>query len=542
MPSCDGPLFIDTIAAGGWVDIDVTPGEGTRGIRNAIYRARDNHPNSPVRIRLAPGTYADSFGSELWVQRVLRPASAPIWIVATNPAPNATVLGHGLNFVGVSYFAFEGLTFGPASVGAWNGSTHANPQPLQAQAGIHISGTAKDGGRSARRGDGTLDPTIYGQFEPSHHIIVRRVTVQHLFNARARDAVSDEGQSMDGMKFNQAEDVWVLDSNVNQTSRHGIDNVGVHRAAFCGNVISHTGGGLGIEAKGGSVAILYEGNVLYDVRRFELGGEDTDAVYYYSVDGAYTYEAKQVVARNNLIVDAREAALEFSGCADCAMVGNTVLYSSDYVVPGLAQGNVRGGDALRAHASTLLGGAGAGNDCMSWNATTRDYDYFSSCWGVGSRAPAPVGRSLKSTNLRVYNNAFLSAKGTWKALPGQSTIPCPLNLSGGTAASALAFDGNYWWNGGATLAGSSNGCLTLAEGPRSTYSVTSPTPNANVSSTSVDPSSFASLRSSAAAGLTPKAGSPLLGAALLSVPEGAPYDFLRRARPSAWAIGALEAP
>ncbi|MFO1253128.1 MAG: hypothetical protein U1E77_18805 [Inhella sp.] len=38
-----------------------------------------------------------------------------------------------------------------------------------------------------------------------------------------------------------------------QTTRHGIDNVGVHRAAFCRNLVAQSGGGLGIEAKGGSV-------------------------------------------------------------------------------------------------------------------------------------------------------------------------------------------------------------------------------------------------------------------------------------------------
>ena len=31
---------------------------------------------------------------------------------------------------------------------------------------------------------------------------------------------------MDGMKFNQVQDLWVLDSRVSQTTRHGIDNVG----------------------------------------------------------------------------------------------------------------------------------------------------------------------------------------------------------------------------------------------------------------------------------------------------------------------------
>jgi hypothetical protein len=117
------------------------------------------------------------------------------------------------------------------------------------------------------------------------------VTVQNLFDPAERDGESSDSQSMDGMKFNQVQDLWVLDSRVSQTTRHGIDNVGVHRAAFCRNVVSGSGGGLGIEAKGGSVDVLYDGNLFHRVRRVELGGEDTDATYYFSADGRWDYEA-----------------------------------------------------------------------------------------------------------------------------------------------------------------------------------------------------------------------------------------------------------
>ncbi|MEN9627854.1 MAG: hypothetical protein RJA10_1081, partial [Pseudomonadota bacterium] len=322
LPGCHDTHAVDTIAESAWVDIDLVPVQGTRGIRDALRRAQAEYPTRPVRIRLAPGTYADTLGSEIFAQALWRNADAPLWLLATDGRPDATVLGHGLNLLGVSHLAIDGVTIGPAVVGAWNGQRHADPQPLQAAAGVHVAGVALDARRSAVTG-GALDLAVYGRYQAAHHVLVRRVTVQNLFDPLERDGETSESQSMDGMKFNQVQDLWVLDSRVNQTTRHGIDNVGVHRAAFCRNVVSRSGGGLGIEAKGGSVDILYDGNLFHRVRRVELGGEDTDATYYFSADGRWDYEALRVTARNNLIVDPREAALEFSGCQDCAAISNT---------------------------------------------------------------------------------------------------------------------------------------------------------------------------------------------------------------------------
>lgn len=131
-----------------------------------------------------------------------------------------------------------------------------------------------------------MDFAVYGRYQPSHHLLVRRATVQNLFDPLERDGETSESLSMDGMKFNQVEDLWVPDCRVSQTTRHGIDNVGVHRV--------------------------------------ELGGVETDATYFPS-DGRWDYEALRVTARNNLIVDARAAALEFSGCQDCTAINNTVF-------------------------------------------------------------------------------------------------------------------------------------------------------------------------------------------------------------------------
>ncbi len=524
--TCTEAAFVDTIAESAWVNLDLTPTQGTRGVRDALRQAQSQHPAQPVRIRLAPGAYADNLGGEIFAQRLLRTAANPIWLQATDPRPNATVLGQGLNLLGVSYLAIEGLTIGPETVGAWNGSAHADPQPLQAAAGIHVAGAAKNGRANANQG-GVLNPAVYGQFEPSHHILVRRVTIQNLFGRDERDGETSESQNMDGMKFNQVTDLWVLDSSVRQTTRHGIDNVGVHRAAFCRNVVAQSGGGLGIEAKGGSVDVLYESNTFYRVRRVELGGEDTDATYYFSADGRWDYEALRTVARNNLIVDAREAAMEFSGCQDCVAVGNSVVFTAGYQAPS-AGGEVFGGDALRAHDSRVLAAPdGAGSDCQTWDESAQDYVTVDPCWGVGANAPAPINRVLRNANPTVVNNLF-SAEGGSFGRGGGAVVPCPLNASGGNAP--ISFNANYWWNGGQALPVAT--CSPLSEGAASRF----PGGSAPIVGGALDASSTARLTASILDALAPRAGSPLLGMAIAH-PSQAAYD--RLGAPRGNAVGAL---
>ncbi len=504
---CNDALFVDQIAEAAWVNLDVQPAQGTGGIRDALRLAQSAHAGQPVRIRLAPGHYADTLGTEIYAQRLLRGAANPLWLVATDSRPNATVLDHGLNLLGVSYIAIDGVTIGPEKVGAWNGTTHADPQPLQAAAGIHVAGAALNA-RAGGVKNGALDATVYGRYEPSHHIVVRRVTVQNLFDRQERDAEGSDSQSMDGMKFNQVEDLWVLDSRVRQTTRHGIDNVGVHRAAFCRNLVAQTGGGLGIEAKGGSVDVLYDSNTFWRVRRVELGGEDTDATYYFSADGRWDYEALRTVARNNLIVDAREAALEFSGCRDCVALHNSIVFTASYQAP--SEGSViYGGDALRVHDSRVLGAAdGAGSDCQWWDAAAQDYVTVDPCWGVGANAPAPVNQGLRSANLTVINNLFSAEGGSFGRGAG-GVVPCPLNAADGTAVPVL--DGNVWWNGGSPLP--TSGCSLLAEGSGSRLpgSGASASP---IAGGEVDISSPGRAASSIVTALRPRAGSPLAGLAL----------------------------
>ena len=532
--SCDGPFFVDAIAESAWVNIDIFPASGTNGIRQALATARDTYPDQPVRIRLAPGVYEDNVGAEIYSQRLLRSAANPIYLQAIDPAPNATQLGHGLNLLGVSYIAIDGLTFGPATVGDWNGTQHAPPLPLQAAAGIHVAGAAKNGNANANSG-GILNSAIYGQYEPSHHVLIRSVTIQNLFDPTDFDAETAQGFGADGIKFNQAEDVWVVDSRISQTTRHGIDNVGMHRAAFCRNVIAHNGGGLGIEAKGGSTDVLYDGNIFYRVRRVELGGENTDATYYFSLDGRWDYEALGTVARNNLIIDPRETALEFSGCAGCFAIGNSILFTSAYVPP-LDGAEVAGGDAIRVHDSMTLGVSdGAGNDCQTWDAGLNDYVTVDPCWGVGASGPAPINRVLRTADATVQNNLFAAAGGHFGRGYGGATVACPLNVIDGNAA--LLFKANYWWNGASALP--AEGCSALPVDTASIGAGGEVTASPLLAETLLDTASLTGLVQTAALALTPGPNSPLAGRALAHAMAGA-TDARQHQRAEVPTIGAIE--
>ncbi|MBI3231368.1 MAG: DUF4214 domain-containing protein [Burkholderiales bacterium] len=529
-PSCSTPTFIEQIAEANWVNLDLQPTQGTAGIKAALALAASTYANQPVRIRLAAGTYADNLGAEIFAQRLQRNSTTPIWLVG---ASTGTIqLEQGINLLGVSYLAIEGITIGPETVGAWNATshTHSAPQPLQAQAGIHIAGEALYANQ-AGASNGVLNTAIYGKYQPSHHILIRNVTIRNVFELDAESGEASIGQGMDGMKFNQVEDLWVLNSSVRQTSRHGIDNVGVHRAVFANNVIANTGGGQGIEAKGGAQDILLDSNVFYKVRRVELGGESTDATYYFSLDGLWNYEALRMVARNNLIIDAREAGIEFAGCTDCTAVGNTIVYSNSYRAP-IDQGTVFGGDAIRVHDSAVLGAAeGAGSDCQFWNGS--DYVTVNPCWGVGANAPAPVQRVLRSSNVTVVDNVFASYAAHFSNALGGSTIPCPLNVVDGTAE--LHFNGNYWYNGALALPAS--GCTALPEGSASHFSTSVALAAPGFSGT-LDATSISSLRSSASAWLTPPAASPLASSAIANSNLGT-LDYLGHSRASNATIGAI---
>jgi hypothetical protein len=539
--------FIDAIAADGWRDIMLTPGGGMAALLTELQRLATEDRDRPVRLRLAPGVYAptDVGSGEIYLMGLERSASAPLWIQAIDPAPDATRLGQGFNLVAASYLAFEGLTIGPAQVGAYHGTVgvcdepgscyHDAPKPLAAQAGIHISGTAVNPSAPGSV-DGHLDFSIYGAYRPAHHILIRGVTIQNIFGDDEPSGVGAAGGGSDGIKFNQASDVWVVGSRVRQTSRHAVDNVGVHGGCFQGNVLADSGQGLGIEAKGGSVDVTYDGNVIVNVRRVELGGENTDATYYWSAEEPdspehYAYEGRRIVARNNVVVDAREGALEFSGCFDCAAVSNTILFREGF---DLGAG---GGDAVR-EVDSHINRDGAGSDCTPLGGETVE-----PCWGVG---PYPadlvpvageegMSRVLANRSNVLGGNLFFSAGGLWGPALSPYNHPNSSHSFG-----FVTVDYDYWYNGGAALEDPQDGSW-LVEGSQSIYTGANASADPGLAGSvgSIDTAS-ASLPSDLSALMRPTAGSPLVGHGSAALPGYAARDLEGRARPTPPSIGAFE--
>lgn len=553
------PLFVDAIAEADWHNIDLVPGDGMAGLRQALLAlttaglaelpADDPRRTRPVRIRLAAGTYAatDPGVGDLFFGGIHRTAANPLLIMANNAAANATVLTQGLNLVAIDFVAIDGVTVGPATVGPFNSGsqTHSGQQPLNAQAGIHVSGYVPNASASGQQG-GTLDFSVFGQQHPSDNVLIRRVTIQNVFSPDAESAVLSEGSGADGIKFNQASNVWVLSSTINQASRHGIDNVAVHNAKFCNNVIANNGVGVGIEAKGGSVNVLIDSNVFVNTRRVFLGGEKTDATYYWSTEPVrsaehYTYEARNVVARNNIVVNGRETAFAFSGCHDCALVNNTVYF--DYA----AGSGGRTGHALR-EADTTINEDGASAECVS----NEGGDAVEVCWGVGAypaeftlQADNPgteenERRMRPLTNQRnsMYNNLFINQQGFW-----DNMSPYDHNGIDSRSLPAGQSDYNYWFNGGQAIADGGG----LAEGTHSLYTgAASQAPGLAATSLSLatvpaDPTQAADLvafRTQVLTSLKPSATSVLRGSGKSDVGTASNVDAAGVARSSA-TIGAL---
>ena len=535
-------LFVDAIAEGAWLNVELGPEGGMRALADELARLATQDRDRPVRVRLKPGDYAptDIGRGEIYLEDLQRAAGTPVLVQALDPAPNATRLSQGFTLVGVSFLAFDGLTIGPAAVGTWHGSDFCNgsncyhdaPKPLAAEAGFHVSGTAI-APESAGLKNGHLDFTVYGRYAPSHDIIIRRATIQNLFADDEESGANAAGGGSDGIKFNQAADVWVIDSRIRQTSRHGIDNVGVHRGCFLGNTIVDTGVGLGIEAKGGSIDVTFDGNTFINVRRVEVGGEKTDATFYWSAEEPgtplhYAYEGRRIVARNNLIVDSREGAIEFSGCHDCAAVNNTVFYRRDFFSEGWgrrARGRLpdqhrRGGLRLRQA------------------QRRRDRGVL----GVGPypadlvQLPGENGQSRVFSNARntLGNNLFLNASGAWGLDLAPYNHPNPEHSFG-----FAKVDYNHWWNAMNPLTDPGDDTW-LPEGSHTVFAGSGDAAASILDVAFSADSGRLDASALARAALRPAPASAVVGKATAGLSGYAPHDLAGTARPATPSVGALE--
>ncbi len=457
--ACDVPLFIDAIAS--WTEVTVSGG-GMDAIRTAI---SSSNLAKPTRITVRAGTYK---GACLYVEDHLRTATAPLWIRADGLVQIDCTDGNGqaVDFHHSSYIAFDGFTIGPASGHYGDSAVHIDGAPVSPS-----------------------DPAHYGEYSPAHHIIVRNLTARNLNRGSDGDSNPDAYESgcCDAVKSNQAEYVWVLGSTISRTARHGLDNVGVHHAYFCDNVLTDmVGAGFGMEAKGGSSDILFERNSLRRVRRraIVLGGEGTDNVFMWPWNAKY--EGQGVIARNNVIVDAAEGGLGFYGCQGCTAIGNSVWVSAGYAT---------GPRDMLDLAESILEGAG---------------DY----WG-GSRR---VGEVIHNGDNRVLDNLFGVAT---------SDMGCALEATA-RGVEGLHLSHNFWWNGGAALPECGEGTTSITGYPDATSTFATKDPRITTAGTP-----------SVAPVLRPRADSPLIGAGIADATLVGP-DFTKKPRPTTPTIGALE--
>lgn len=461
--SCQDTLFVDAPGLT-WVEVDVAPSAGMDGLRSAI---NDSDRAKPTRIRVAAGTYT---GQCLYVEDHLRTAAAPLWLQAQGAVQIDCSDGNGqaFGFVHSSYIAIEGFTFGPET-GYYGDS------------GVHV------GGRPYH----PEDPASYGLWEASHHFIIRGNVMRNLNRGPDGDGNADHYESgcCDGAKSNQTEWVWYIGNTISRTARHGIDNVGVHHAAACGNhFFDMVGEGQGVEAKGGSYDILFEANTFDRVfhRALMLGGEGTNNNFMWPTD--FPSEAYGIVARNNAIVNASDGGVTFYGCWSCAAVNNSVWFTPGYKL-------VETHDFMRMYPSVLEDGV---------------YDE----WGQAKR----VGEVLTNKGNRVVNNLFGAAGGD---------ATCALDAAGdGNGTLELTMHHNLLWNGGSPLPECGEGKNSIAGYP--------------------DAGSFADPKVTAAgafpatkANLAPLAGSPLISAGVAD-PAAPPADAQGKARSSPPSIGAYE--
>ncbi len=125
-----------------------------------------------------------------------------------------------------------------------------------------------------------------------------------------------------------------------------IDGVGVDGAVVIGNDIHDNAvGSHGIFFKGGSADILVEGNVIRGIRgnaALQLGG-DTGPSFW---NPAYPeWEGVRQVARNNVIADFDDSAVEIRGVNDAAVYNNTIVTQSSFAIFRLQVGNSASGTA-----------------------------------------------------------------------------------------------------------------------------------------------------------------------------------------------------
>lgn len=137
------------------------------------------------------------------------------------------------------------------------------------------------------------------------------------------------------------ENVYIEDSDLQQPINNAVvDGVGVRTAVVRNNWIHDpTQGNSGIFFKGGSTRVLIEDNLISGIRgnsALMLGGNT--GPQYFDPD-LPSQEGTDQVARNNIIADYNDSAIEVRGVVRGLIYNNTIVGDSPYAVFRLTYGN-----------------------------------------------------------------------------------------------------------------------------------------------------------------------------------------------------------
>ena len=294
-PDDDDPEWYTTpeIVGTGVRTIVVTPG-GVPGLETALGDAKPGDT-----ILLAPGTHT---GSGNIVATVSGTSAAWIEIKAQSGLPIIDLQAAGEFRIEGSYVLFEGVEL--------------------------ING----GGNNLHIAPGSADV---------HHVIARDLVIRDLaWGPGAAIKINRNNGAGAGVSQIYLENNDLTDAISNAV----IDGVGVNQAVVRGNDIHDNAvGSHGVFFKGGSSEVLIEANLIRGIRQnaaLQLGGNTGSGFF----DPAFSeWEGVDQVARNNLIADFDDSAVEIRGVLRGEVYHNTIVTQSTFAIFRLSSGNTDSG-------------------------------------------------------------------------------------------------------------------------------------------------------------------------------------------------------
>jgi len=249
--------------------------------------------------------------------------------------------------------------------------------------------------------------------------------------------------------------IYLEDSDVSEAiSNAVVDGVGVEKVVVRGNDIHDNAvGSHGVFFKGGSSDVLIEANLIRGIRQnaaLQLGG-NTGAGFF---DPAYAnWEGVGQVARNNLIADFDDSAVEIRGVLGGEVYHNTIVTQTGFAIFRLQSGNtdsggVSGNDDITITNNLVVATGGdpqfARNDggdativfgAQLWAGTLHD----SASAGPGIPSfPQPGDVVADATSVLVDPDSFVT--GWVGALAMYALAPGSPAIGSGDALSQVMFD------------------------------------------------------------------------------------------------------